>query len=345
MFRRTDVKQLDVQPERKEMSSPSLVSVIMPVYNGGSYLRSAIKSVLAQTHPHVELIAVDDGSTDGSRMVLADFAAQHPDRVRVFAQIHAGAAAARNRAFAESRGHWLAFLDQDDLWEPHRLATQLAAVQPGDDLIHSECRIIDGTGRTVRPQFSTEPCELHATLGRAIRHNPIYVLTVLVRREAVQRVGYLDPANRFGTDEYHLRLKLLATGSRCRYLGETLASYRVHGGNTSRDHLTIMFGEVYAIEHVRRTYPRGFMAADADECRRKLWRLYLALGHGRHERGQWREALGYFRKAVVERPLAWQSWCYLAAGVLPLAGRPALGLVSRVTGCSRTVSMQNGWYG
>ena len=322
-----------------------LVSVMMPVYNGGPYLRAAVESVLAQTHPHLELVAVDDGSTDGSRQLLAEFAAAHPDRVRVFQQAHAGAAAARNRAIAESRGPWLAFLDQDDLWEPHRLAVGLAAAEPGDDLVHSECRIIDAHGRVVQSRFSTEPCELHATLARAISHNPIYVLTVLVRRRAVDRVGRLDPANRFGTDEYHLWLKLLATGSRCRYLDQILASYRVHGGNTSRDHLAIMFGETYAIEHVRNTYPQGFRPADSEACRRKLWRLYLALGHGRHQRGRRREAVAYFRKALAERPAAWPGWLYLIASLLPLVSGRALQWVSQRTGCSRTVSMQNGWYG
>jgi glycosyltransferase involved in cell wall biosynthesis len=323
------------------MSDPPLISVIMPVYNGEPFLRQALDSVFAQTHDRVEVIAVNDGSADRSREILASYG----NRVHVIDQQHAGPAAARNRAIAASSGQWLALLDQDDLWEPHRLERQLALARPNDDLLHAECRIIDADGNTIRPKFSTEPCDRHASLARVIRHNPIYVLTVLMRRSAVARVGGLDPANRFGTDDYQLWLRLLATGSRCRYTREVLASYRVHGGNASGDHLQMMRGEIYALTQTYAQHSRGFKGRTLSALRRKLSGLYLSVGCRHAESGDLKEAADCFGLAWRQRPLSWRS------GVLSLAARGPLRqrmlpIALRLAGRSGTVSTQDdGWYG
>ena len=105
-----------------------LVSVVMPVYNARRWLHQAIDSVRAQTHEHWELLAVDDGSSDDSPDILADFA-QRDSRIRVITQPNAGVAAARNRAMADARGDYVAFLDADDWWQPDKLERQLACLR------------------------------------------------------------------------------------------------------------------------------------------------------------------------------------------------------------------------
>lgn len=102
----------------------SLVSVIMPVYNTKDYLDGAICSVLAQDHPQWELLAVDDGSTDGSAELLDRYAGQDA-RIRVFHQKNGGVSSARNRALSEVRGDFVCFLDSDDAYEPHYLSSLL----------------------------------------------------------------------------------------------------------------------------------------------------------------------------------------------------------------------------
>src|ERR1044072_1619841 len=98
----------------------SLVSVIIPVYNGGRYLRAALESVFAQTYRPIEVIVVDDGSADDSGLIAQSF-----PEVRHMRQQNQGVAAARNNAIAASRGEFLAFLDQDDLWTPEKLRLQI----------------------------------------------------------------------------------------------------------------------------------------------------------------------------------------------------------------------------
>src|SRR5262245_42249310 len=101
--------------------SASLVSVVMPVYNGERHLREAIDSVLRQTHRNLELIVVDDGSTDGS----AEIARAFGDQVRLIRQANVGSAVARNVGIASARGEFVAFIDADDGWVSNKLELQV----------------------------------------------------------------------------------------------------------------------------------------------------------------------------------------------------------------------------
>lgn len=99
-----------------------MISVIIPTYNRAEWLTEAVESVLAQTWRDFELIVVDDGSTDDTAHRLAVYG----DRLRYVQQANAGVSAARNHGIRLARGKWLAFLDSDDLWEPEKLAAQMA---------------------------------------------------------------------------------------------------------------------------------------------------------------------------------------------------------------------------
>ena len=98
------------------------VSVVMAAYNYAPYISEAIESVLAQTRPPLDVIVVDDGSTDATPEVLAAFG----DRIRVLRQTNQGASAARNRGIEAARGEYIAFIDADDVWKPRKLELQMA---------------------------------------------------------------------------------------------------------------------------------------------------------------------------------------------------------------------------
>src|SRR5688500_9583140 len=102
----------------------ALVSVVIPAYNYGHFVTEAVASALNQTHPHVEVIVVDDGSTDGTADILKPFGS----RIRYIYQPNRGLSAARNTGIRAARGEWVAFLDADDLWHPSKTETQLSAV-------------------------------------------------------------------------------------------------------------------------------------------------------------------------------------------------------------------------
>lgn len=137
----------------------SRVSVVIPCYNGSKFLRETLESALAQTHPPLEVIVVDDGSTDDSAAIAESF----DPPVRVIRQENQGESVARNRGMDEARGDWIAFLDADDLWKPEKLAKQLSVI---DDAIPPVvCVYTDfyrfGIGEKVtnhaRPEFHAMP--------------------------------------------------------------------------------------------------------------------------------------------------------------------------------------------
>src|SRR4029079_18702798 len=97
----------------KDRIADPKVSVIIPTYNRGTKVGKTLESVLAQTVTDLEVIVVDDGSSDGTEKVLAE---TFGDRIRYFAQANQGVSTARNKRIAEARGDWLAFLDSDDVW-------------------------------------------------------------------------------------------------------------------------------------------------------------------------------------------------------------------------------------
>ncbi len=127
------------------MMSPS-VSAVIPCYNGAEFLREAIDSALGQTYPPLDVIVVDDGSTDDS----AAIAASYGPPVRVLRQENQGESVARNRGIDEARGDWIAFLDADDYWEPTKLEKQIAAAAPGVVCVHTEWYYFGQINRTVR---------------------------------------------------------------------------------------------------------------------------------------------------------------------------------------------------
>lgn len=106
-----------------ELSAQS-VSVVIPCYNASRFLRETLDSAIGQTHPPLEILVIDDGSTDDS----ANIARSYGPPVRVISQPNQGESVARNRGIDEARGEWIAFLDADDVWLPEKLARQLAAV-------------------------------------------------------------------------------------------------------------------------------------------------------------------------------------------------------------------------
>jgi glycosyltransferase involved in cell wall biosynthesis len=171
-----------------------LVSVVMPVHNAERFLREAIESALGQTHRALELVLVDDGSTDGSWAIAQELAAGDA-RVKAFRNPHnLGIVKTRNRAFAEAdpRSEYFAVLDSDDVCMPDRLERQVGFLRahPDHGLVGGNTLIIDEHGAEVgeRRYPST-----HEQIIKVItRYNPIAQPSVMIRRSALREVGQYD---------------------------------------------------------------------------------------------------------------------------------------------------------
>lgn len=175
-----------------------LVSAILPAFDAAPYVAEAVRSALAQTHPRLELVAVDDGSSDGTGEALDALArewAGEGRRMVARRQPNAGAAAARNAALALASGEILVFLDADDRWHPDMVARLVAALgDPGATLALPRWRYIDAEGRPIGLETAPE-----GRFGRAdlLGDNPVHSATgVALRREAAERAGGFDPTLR-----------------------------------------------------------------------------------------------------------------------------------------------------
>lgn len=171
-------------------TSTPRVSVVLPVYNAGALLRDAVESILDQTYRDFELIAVDDGSTDGSGLVLDDFAARDA-RVRVIHQENRKQVATMNRAIAEARGEYIARMDADDRSYPERLAKQVAFL---DD--HPEVGVLGTFTDVSFPDHDTvwDPDTEHVLLcWRLLSTTPMVHPSVTMRASVVRSVGGYSP--------------------------------------------------------------------------------------------------------------------------------------------------------
>ncbi|SMC26341.1 Glycosyltransferase involved in cell wall bisynthesis [Desulfacinum hydrothermale DSM 13146] len=213
----------------RSATTPPRVSVIMPCYNAASYLRQALESVTGQTHGAVELIVVDDGSTDESRDILA----QYP-RVKVLRQDRQGPYPARNLGLKVATGEYVAFLDADDYWAPTFLEEMLAALQ-GTDAALAYCGwqnvgAVRSSGEPYVPPDYEKEGKVHAFLRSA---SPWPIHAALIRKEALDAVGGFSTALRTCMD-YDLWLRIGLSHPIVR-VPRVLAYYRHHGAGQLTD--------------------------------------------------------------------------------------------------------------
>ncbi len=205
------------------------VSVIIPAYNGDRYIVQAVESSLSQTFTDLEIIVVDDGSTDGTHQVLEPYL----HRIRYIYQENQGVAAARNRGIKEAKGDLIAFLDQDDFFFPNKLAAQVALFRssPSLGIVNSGWRLVDEQGNAIS---DIEPWQYFPELDLEtwIVRTPVLPGAMMFSRQLLERVGGFD--SRFnGVDDVDLILRLALTGCESAWLRQVTLYYRQHDRSVS----------------------------------------------------------------------------------------------------------------
>lgn len=218
---------------------PPLVSIVIPCFNQGQYLAAAVESALAQTYKDIEVVVVDDGSSDDTAQVMEHFAGDA--RVKFLRQENLGPSAARNTGVAASKGTYLNFLDADDSIAPEKVERQLGALEadPGLGFAYCDIGYMDEDGADIEEKNRFSIADGRRVLSGDIfdqlfaggyfpPHSP------LVRRSVFEKVGGFDPALR-GCCDWDLWLRLSGHGFTAQYLNEKLARYRFHPAGMSRD--------------------------------------------------------------------------------------------------------------
>ena len=217
------------------MTQNLAISVILPVYNTKAYVREAVESILAQTFTDFELIVINDGSTDGSGVILRELAARDA-RIVLVEQSNEGLVSALNKGLEMARADLIARMDADDVSMPERFALQHARMIEDPELavLGSFSNIIDRDGAIIRlhDDFPLTP----AAAMRFVKHRcPVYHSAVMMRRDAVLKAGGYRKAFCHAED-HDLWLRMSDLGYAIANLPQPLLNHRRHGANVTEVH-------------------------------------------------------------------------------------------------------------
>lgn len=284
-----------------------LVSIVVPAYNSGRFIADAIESVLAQGHGELELLVVDDGSTDDTAEVVA----RYGSAVTLMRQANAGAAVARNTGMRAARGRYVAFLDADDVWLPGKIHAQIAHLErhPEVSLCCTRWELLhpdSSGGYFIDPPASDRKGSDFAsysalTYADLLLDCHVWTSTVVLRRELIDQTGAFNPALRRGQDyDYWLRASRLTPIHR---LDATLALYRMGSGHgkkfAGRNWELAVIDQALAQWGVAGPEGRGLTAR---EIRRRLWQLNVSFGYDQLQLGRSGAAQEAFLAALRQRP-------------------------------------------
>lgn len=300
--------QPDSPPDGRDPAAAPLVTVIVPAWNAERTLRETLESVAAQTYRNLEIIIVDDGSTDRTAAVAAEFCATEP-RARLIRKANGGVASARNLGIEAARGEWVAPVDADDLWHRTKIEKQVAAaraapVQPG--FVYCWYHSIDEQGLVLGS--SSRLAIDGSAFGQLTYANPVQNgSALLILRRAALAVGGYDSGLRAcgseGCEDVMIQLQI-ARRHPIALVPEHLVGYRKHADSMSRDNDQI-------IRSWRLVYQR--LAAQGAPLPSGVARwsdgfFRMALAENRATAGSYAEAARHLLGAVRRDPLRWLAF-------------------------------------
>ena len=228
---------------------PPFVTVVIPVYNAALYLRECIDSVLQQEGVCLEVIAVDDGSTDDSWDILGSYG----DSIRRIQQANAGVAAARNAAITAATGQWIAFLDADDVWNPGKLAQQLeVAGCEVADVVYTNAQNFGQPEHVGELRLNPDTMPRGDVFADLVMENFVTLSSLMIRRKWFGTEQVFNPKLN-GVEDWDLLLRLSAAGAKFAVLPEALVRYRWLSSSLSKRHETMKEIRMQVVESALRT--------------------------------------------------------------------------------------------
>jgi glycosyltransferase involved in cell wall biosynthesis len=292
----------------------TVVSVVIPTYNAREYLAETLASVRDQTLQDVEVVLVDDGSTDDTLRVARNFGASLD--LTIIAQANAGPAAARNAGINAARGQYCAFIDSDDTMIPTRLADQVAQLEAESDfgLVYSDLETFDDSGiiHATRRAFSNP--QQGMILDHLLLDNFITTSTVMAPKERLIEAGLFDSRRRVSED-FDLWLRM-AYRWKIGFVDRPLVRYRRRSGSLSDDKLRTGQSALNVIESFWQAHPE-YAQLHPDLVRRSVARHLLAAGAAAAtQRRRWL-ALSYLARALRLESGNVSTWKWLIKSALP----------------------------
>jgi glycosyltransferase involved in cell wall biosynthesis len=291
------------------------VTIVMPAYNASAYIDEALRSIVTQTLRDVEVIVIDDGSTDDT-IVRAESFADRLD-ITVLRQPNRGPSAARNAGILRARAAYCAFLDADDVMLPELLASQLAVLkhEPSVGLVFSDVETFNSAGTIAKARWRLDGADASRALERLLVENFVTTSAVMAPKACLVEAG-MFPEDRRVAEDYELWLRMASRWS-VGFVARPLVRYRYTGGSLSSDKV---FSAACALEvaedfwrnhsEYRRTHGRVLHASLARH-------LTNAAGAAMNERRR-RLASSYLARALRHAPFSVAAWKLVVKVVLPI---------------------------
>jgi glycosyltransferase involved in cell wall biosynthesis len=245
------------------------VTVIICALNAATYIGEAVSSALGSRGVALEVIVIDDGSTDGTWEVLRTFG----DLIRTVRQDNAGPYKARNLGARLARGEWLAFLDADDAWLPDKLTKQLAAATDRIGLVYTDCSNFGSAARLKQRQSDSTRFFEGDVFEPLLLNNFISLSSVLMRKSWFDRMGGFSEEHT-GVQDWDLWLRFAAAGGLVALVPDALTRYRSHAGQMSNS-LSARTSERVAVAERALLSPRGQSVSRtiARQARANVWAI------------------------------------------------------------------------
>lgn len=295
-----------------------LVSVVIPAYNHAPYVEQAIASVLGQTYPNLQLVVVDDGSTDDTLAVVKRVRAASGGRFEVVHQANGGISAALNAGLARTRGAFVSFLASDDWWLPDKTARQVALfamLPPTVGVVHGSSYTVDLAGRAVSTVGQYRPTEGGSLVDILSLRTGVVATSVLVRRAAVDAAGGFDET--MAAEDVDFYAAVVAAGFTFVYDPAPVVYKRETGHNFGAQ-----VGRWFDVHH--RTLDKHRARLSADEADRTQRAISMSLGRTAAGVRDVRTSLRAYRQAAREGEgvRAYAEFARVTARALALAAVP-----------------------
>ena len=291
------------------MSSEVKVSVIIPTYNRDWAIRRSLESVLTQTFQDFELLIIDDGSTDQTQSILQAF--QDP-RIKITRTENQGISNARNCGIQQAKGEWIAFLDSDDEWLPHKLQAQWEYHQKRPEL-----KIIHGEEIWIRQEVRVNPKNKHAKSGGWIFQKCLSLClispsAVMIHREVFSQVGYFDP-QMLVCEDYDLWLRITPFYQVGFIPEPIIKKYGGHPDQLSTRYKAMDYFRVMALYRVLKMNIGQKNCYEAKEVLQKKANILLQGYRKRRNWAKYNEVKRMQLLAALPAQHCWDHWDYLQA--------------------------------
>ena len=296
---------------------PALISVVMPCYNAAPYVEEAIECVLQQSYRNVELIIVDDGSSDASMQIVTRVAAGNPGRITVLHQTNSGPYTARNHGLSHARGNFVAFLDADDYWHPDAL-NQLHAAMTGTlaDVAYCGWQNVGEAAANTHPYIPPDYVASDAT-ALFLQSCPWPINGVLVRRQLIDALRGFSERLPTAMD-YDMWLRMLALQPTVVRVPEVLAFYRRYPrGDAHIPRWRQVFDAIAVREDFVRRHPAQVAHLGRAERDARVYGSLLPEAYRCHWRRDTDSARRLFRRAARKAEWRVRDAKYILASFLP----------------------------